>query len=91
MNSVLQQLYYGGLCPHRDARKTPPDCPTSYETIRHQQERFRAALQERAPELTAKFDVLASDTLHVLIDDTEEMFSCGFGLAVKLLAEGLAD
>ena len=86
MNPILQQLYYGSLCPQGAVEKTPP----AYEIIQQQQARFRSLLQERAPELTVKFDVLADDIQTLFVDETEDMFGYGFGLAVKLLAEGLS-
>ena len=90
MNSLLQDLYHGDLCPRRDASQTPPDCPTPYDEIKASMEKFRERLNDQAPELTTKFDVLKDDILSTFVGEAEAMFLHGFGLAVKLLAEGLS-
>lgn len=90
MKPTLQQLYYGDLCPQRDASQTPPDCPTAYEDVVEKLTKFRDRLNDRAPELLTKFDVLKDDIQSAFVSETEEMFHYGFGLAVKLLAEGLS-
>ena len=91
MKPTLQQLFYGDLCPQRDASQTPPDCPTAYEDIEDSLTKFRNRLNDRAPELLTKFDVLKDDIQSAFLSETEEMFHYGFGLAVKLLAEGLSN
>ncbi len=90
MKPTLQQLYYGDLCPRQDASQTPPDCPTAYEDVKEKLTKFRDRLNDRAPELLTKFDVLKDDIQSAFVSETEEMFLYGFGLAVKLLAEGLS-
>ena len=90
MKPTLQQLFYGDLCPRQDASQTPPDCPTPYDEIKTSLERFRDRLNDRAPELLSKFDVLKDEIQSAFVSETEEMFHYGFGLAVKLLAEGLS-
>ena len=90
MKPTLQQLFYGDLCPQRDGGENAPGTPTTYEAISHSQERFLKLLEEKAPELVKKFDILSEDISLGYVRDTEAMFCYGFGLAVKLLAEALA-
>ena len=87
MKPTLRQLYYGDLCPQQEAG---PDTPDAYETFAHSQERLRELIREQAPELEKKFTVLIDEFQSVYTIEREEMFHYGFGLAVKLLFEGLS-
>ena len=83
MDSMLQQLYDGGLDPlWRTAR--------SRDQFFHVQKYFGQILKDQAPELEPKFTVLMEDLSKLYFEDLEEMFCRGFGMAVKLFAEGLA-
>lgn len=64
--------------------------PTAYENVEDRLTKFRERLNDRAPELLTKFDVLKDDIRLAFASETEEMFHYGFGLAVKLLTEGLS-
>ncbi len=90
MSSTLQQLFSGSLCPQQDEDRDGLGCSAIYEPVHRQQNRFREALDSRAPELVDKFDVLTDDFFLAYDRQTETMFYRGFGLAVKLLAEGLS-
>ena len=83
MDSILQQLYHGGLDTF-SATANGRDC------FSHCQKYFGQILQEQAPELEPKFAVLMDDLTMYYLDDMEAMFYRGFGLAVKLFSEGLA-
>ncbi len=74
MNSILQDLFYGNLCPHISVR----DISQEYEP-------FLQILREQAPALERQFNLTMSNVNQVYIDDTQEMFCRGFGLAVNLL------
>lgn len=87
MKPILRQLYYGDLCPRLEAG---PDTPDAYVSFAHSRERFCELLRERAPELEKKFTVLVNDFQTAYASEREAMFQYGFGLAVKLMAEGLA-
>lgn len=78
MQSILQKLYYGGLDP-----QSTRSYPLPWEP-------FYSCLKAQSPELEKKCSVLMSNVNQAYIADTEEMFHYGFGLAVKLLAEGLS-
>lgn len=79
MTSILQDLFYGSLCPQEGLQDLS-------QSLKY----FHDHLMTEAPELEKKFDVLRSDVLHAYQDDTEQMFYQGFGLAVKLFAEALS-
>lgn len=79
MNSILQDLFYGNLCPHASAQKLPQE----FEPFLH-------ILKERAPTLESQFRLAMSEVNQVYIDETREMFCRGFGLAVNLLSCALS-
>ena len=84
MNSTLEDLYSGNLNPQEDADETYA------RTFRRRKEYFRECLQGKDPELEKSFDVMMEDLSQCYYLTMEEMFLHGFGLAVKLLAEGLS-
>lgn len=79
MQSYLQDLYHGSICPI-----------ASRQGVSWDKEAFCDILKERAPELEKKFNALMSDIRDAYVTDTEGMFFQGFGLAVKLITEALA-
>ena len=83
MDSILQQLYNGGMEPLWRA-------VNSREQLFHVRKDFGEILREQAPELEPKFTILMEDLTAYYFEDLEEMFYRGFGMAVKLLSEGLA-
>ena len=83
MDSILQQLYNGGLDALWNTAK-------SREQLFHVRKYFGQILQEQAPELEPKFAVLMEDLSTLYFEDLEEMFCRGFGMAVRLFSEGLA-
>ena len=88
METILQQLYYGDLCPRADAVK--PNAQSNYQSFVRCQNNFGQILKNNAPELEVKFNILMDDLATCYTTDTEEMFYQGFGLAVKLFSEALA-
>ena len=79
MNSILQDLYYGGLAPQ-----------AANEGFSAHGESFSRLLKTQAPELEPSFTRLHTELSRIYIADTEEMFCQGFSLAVKLFAEALS-
>lgn len=86
METMLQQLYHGDLCPCADAAKPQ----SNYQSFAHRRDYFGQILREKAPELEANFNILMEDLTMSYTTDVEEMFYQGFGLAVKLFSEGLS-
>ena len=79
MNSILQDLFYGNLCPYASARN-----------ISQEYEPFLQILREQAPALERQFKQAMSEVNQVYIEDTHDMFCRGFGLAVNLLSCALS-
>lgn len=79
MNSILQDLFYGNLCPH-----------TSVQNISQEFEPFLQILRDQAPALERQYKLAMSEVNQVYIDETREMFCRGFGLAVNLLSCALS-
>ena len=88
METMLQQLYRGELCPRADAAN--PNAQSNYQSFAHRRDYFGQILREKAPELEANFNILMEDLTMSYTTDVEEMFYQGFGLAVKLFSEGLS-
>ena len=81
MESILQDLYNGDLCPRENAGQT------AFVTYR---EHFQTVLKAQAPELEPKFHTLMNELTHANITETENMFYAGFSLAVKLFTAALS-
>ena len=86
METILQQLYHGDLCPRADVAKPQ----SNYQSFAHCRDYFGQILQDKAPELEVKFNILMDDLTTCYTTDTEDMFYQGFGMAVKLLSEALS-
>lgn len=79
MDSILEDIYHSSLAPEINAQDISDDWKLFYRE-----------LMAQAPELEKQFEVLRSDINQAYFTNAEEMFCQGFGLAVKLLAEGLS-
>lgn len=91
MSSILEQLYYGELRPQKTAWKTFAD-PADYDNyFTYWEDRFGTLLQEQAPQLKPKFDVLMDDLTQSYMKQTKAMFYHGFSLAIKLVTEALSN
>ena len=88
MSQVLQDLFYGTLHPQADVTKTR-DMFEDDEFV-HKKIYFSNILQEQAPALTAKFNVIMDDLTNAYNEDVEDAFCQGFGLAVKLIIEAIS-
>lgn len=81
MNSILQDLYNGNLCPREDS---------GHSILSVYQDDFQKALKAAAPELEPKFDAFMTELQYARLTETEDMFYTGFGLAVRLFTEALS-
>lgn len=82
MQSILQQLYHGDLCPQADIKNS--------SAIAQYREICSEILMVQAPELQPKFKLLTDDLSLACALEAEHVFYQGFSLAVKLLTETLA-
>lgn len=88
MSQVLQDLFYGTLHPQDDVTQTRN--MFGNDKFEHRKTYFSNILQEQAPALTAKFDVIMDDLTNAYNEDVEDAFYQGFGLAVKLIIEAMS-
>lgn len=87
MGTTLHQLYCGSLIPQEEYLTVSQGADDTFE---YHKQRFNKLLEMHAPELLKGFDVLMDDLVLTYNDDTERAFCQGFGLAVKLITEGMA-
>lgn len=88
MSQTLHALFYGNLHPQDDVTQTRN--MFGDDKFTHHKTHFSSILQEQAPALTAKFDVIMNDLANAYNEDIEDAFYQGFSLAVKFLAEALS-
>ena len=91
MNSVLEQLYHGDICPQADVFQTVLGQAVKCSAFECFQDQFVPLLQTHAPELEVKFNVLLDDLKLAYNTDQKEMFNYGFSLAIKLVTEALSN
>lgn len=88
MGTILHQLYSGDLFPQEDYLNVAQGSINN--TFRNHKQNFKKLLETHAPELLDSFNVLMDDLVLTYNDDTENAFCHGFGLAIKLITEGIA-
>lgn len=88
MSQVLQDLFYGNLHPQDDVTQTRNMFKD--DEFVHKKNYFTKILQEQAPALTVKFNIIMDDLTIAYNEDIEDAFCQGFGLAVKLIIEAMS-
>ena len=82
MQSILQLLYHGDLCPQADIKNS--------SAIAQYREIFSDILMAQAPDLQAKFKLMTDDLSLACALEAEHIFYQGFSLAFKLFTEALS-
>ena len=88
MNDLLEQLFYGNLCPNTDCRSKRPEVNdlTGYITDHH--DTLLGTLTDAQKEIFEKYD----DCITELTDMYErDLFSYAFRLGVRLTLASLLD
>ena len=82
MRSILEELFYGNICPNTDCRSTDKETKQLMGYMADHHENLLSTLNEQQKEILEKFD----DCYNELIDINErEIFLYAFKLGAKLM------
>ena len=84
MRSILEELFYGNLCPNTDCRSQDKETKQLMGYIADHHDNLRSTLNEQQKELLEKFD----DCYNELVDINErEIFAYAFRLGMRITIE----
>ena len=82
MRSILEELFYGNICPNTDCRSQDKETKQLMGYIADHHDNLLATLNDQQKEILEKFD----DCYNELIDINErEIFSYAFKLGARLM------
>lgn len=86
MRTILEELFYGNICPNTDCRKRDEETKQLMGYIADHHDNLLSTLNEKQKETLEKFD----DCYNELIDINErELFTYAFKLGAKIAFESL--
>ena len=84
MRTILEELYYGNICPNTDCRSHDKDTKQLIGYIADHHDNLLATLNEQQKEILEKFD----DCYNELTDITErEIFLYAFKLGARIMLQ----
>ena len=88
MRSILEELFYGNICPNTDCRSQDKETKQLMGYIADHHDKLLSTLNDQQKELLEKFD----DCYNELTDINErEIFSYAFKLGAKLILAVMND
>ena len=88
MRSILEELFYGNICPNTDCRSRDKETNQLMGYIADHHDNLLSTLNEQQKEILEKFD----DCYNELIDINErEIFAYAFKLGAKLMLTVMED
>ena len=88
MRSILEELFYGNICPNTDCRSRDKETKQLMGYIADHHDNLLSTLNEQQKEILEKFD----DCYNELIDINErEIFAYAFKLGAKLMLTVMED
>ena len=88
MRSILEELFYGNICPNTDCRSQDKETKRLMGYIADHHDNLLYALNDEQKELLEKFD----DCYNELTDINErEIFSYAFKLGARMMLEVLSN
>ena len=88
MRSILEELFYGNICPNTDCRSQDKETKQLMGYIADHHDNLLSTLNEQQKEILEKFD----DCYNELTDINErEIFSYAFKLGMRIAIEVLTD
>lgn len=88
MRTILEELYYGNICPNTDCRSHDKDTKQLIGYIADHHDNLLATLNEQQKEILEKFD----DCYNELTDINErEIFLYAFKLGARMMLEVLSN
>ena len=88
MRTILEELYYGNICPNTDCRSHDKDTKQLIGYIADHHDNLLATLNEQQKEILEQFD----DCYNELTDINErEIFLYAFKLGAKIMLQILTD
>ena len=88
MRSIIEELFYGNICPNTDCRSRDKETKQLMGYIADHHDNLLSTLNEQQKEILEKFD----DCYNELIDINErEIFAYAFKLGAKLMLTVMED
>ena len=88
MRSILEELFYGNICPNTDCRSQDKETKQLMGDIADHHENLLSTLNDEQKELLEKFD----DCYNELTDiNDREIFSYAFKLGARMMLEVLSN
>lgn len=82
MRSILEELFYGNICPNTDCRSHDKETKQLMGYIADHHDNLLSTLNDQQKEILEKFD----DCYNELTDINErEIFSCAFKLGARIM------
>ena len=86
MRSILEELFYGNICPNTDCRSHDKETKQLMGYIADHHDNLLSSLNDQQKEILEKFD----DCYNELVDINErEIFSYAFKLGARIMLEVL--
>ena len=86
MKSILEELFYGNICPHTDCRKSDKEAKQLMEYIANHYDSLNATLSEGQKEVFKKFNDCYDELTNI---DEREIFIYAFRLGARIAIEVL--
>ena len=88
MRSILEELFYGNICPNTDCRSTDKETKQLMGYIADHHDNLLSTLNDQQKEILEKFD----DCYNELTDINErEIFNYAFKLGAKIMLSVLSE
>jgi hypothetical protein len=88
MRSILEELFYGNICPNTDCRSTDKETKQLMGYIADHHDNLLSTLDDKQKEILEKFD----DCYNELTDINErEIFNYAFKLGAKIMLSVLSE
>ena len=85
MSKLIEELWYGTLDPQKQFGRSNPEMRKLEAMMQYRLEKLRSCLSEEEREALERYTACMDE---YLLASTEQAFSDGFGVGVRLTAEG---
>ena len=84
MNHVLEELWYGNICPNISCRESTPEAKELMSYIANHHENLRATLTDKQKDILERFDDCFAELTSI---NEREIFVYAFRLGAKIAME----
>ena len=88
MKSILEELFYGNVCPHIDCRNSDKETRELMEYVANHHDALSEGLTDKQKEILEKFDDCYSELVGI---NERDIFIYAFKLGMKVAIEVLSE